>query len=87
MAAAVYILGALTSLVCAVLLLRGYLASRARLLLWSGICFVWFAANNLLLYVDLEIVRDVDLLSLARSGTALIGALTLLVGLIWEESR
>lgn len=86
MAAAVYTLCALTSLVCAALLLRGYLASRTRLLLWSGICFVWFAANNVLLFVDLEIVRNVDL-SLARSGTALVGALTLLVALIWEESR
>lgn len=87
MAAAVYVLCALTSLVCAAMLLRGYRSSRTRLLLWSGICFLWFAANNVLLFVDLEIIRDVDLLSLARSATALVGALTLLVGLIWEESR
>lgn len=86
MAAAVYVLSALTSLLCAVLLLRAYAAGRARLLLWSGVCFLWFAANNVLLFVDLELVPDTDL-SLARSGTALVGALTLLVGLIWEDSR
>lgn len=86
MAAAVYVLCALTSLVCAVLLLRGYAASRSRLLLWSGICFAWFAVNNALLFVDLEVIPDVDL-SLARSGTAFVGALTLLVALIWEETR
>ena len=34
MATLVYALCALTSLACAVLLLRGYLSSRARLLLW-----------------------------------------------------
>lgn len=86
MAAAVYILCALTSLGCAVLLLRGYAASRSRLLLWSGVCFVWFTVNNVLLFVDREVIQDVDL-SLARSGTAFVGALTLLVALVWEETR
>ena len=84
MAAAVYVLCALTSLLCAVLLLRGWLRSRSRLLLWSGICFLWFTANNVLLFVDLEIVPDVDL-SVARSGTAFVGAATLLLALVWES--
>ena len=39
MATLVYALCALTSLACAVLLLRGYASSRVRLLLWSGLCF------------------------------------------------
>ena len=39
-ARAVYVLCALTSLGCAVLLVRGYLESRARLLLWSSVSFV-----------------------------------------------
>ena len=39
MGPAVYILGALTSLLCSVLLLRGYASGRKRLLLWSGLCF------------------------------------------------
>ena len=86
MAALVYILCAVTSLVCAVLLLRAYAASRARLLFWSGVCFVWFTLNNVMLFVDLELVPDTDL-SLARSGTAFVGAVTLLAALVWEESR
>lgn len=86
MAAAIYVLAAVTSLGCAILLLRGYAVSRSRLLFWSGVCFLWFTANNVLLFIDLELVRDVDL-SIARSGTAFVGALTLLVALIWEEAR
>lgn len=85
-AAAVYLLCALTSLVCAVLLLRAFGRSRSRLLLWSGLCFVWFTLNNILLFVNLELVPETDL-SLARSGTAFVGALTLLAALVWEDSR
>lgn len=85
-AAAVYLLCAATSLVCAVLLLRAFASSRVRLLLWSGVCFAWFTVNNILLFVDLEVVPDTDL-SLARSGTAFVGALTLLAALVWEETR
>src|SRR5687768_15005472 len=36
----VYILGALTTLLCAFLLLRGFVQGREKLLLWSGLCFV-----------------------------------------------
>lgn len=86
MAAAIYALCAVTSLGSAVLLLRGYAVSRSRLLFWSGVCFLWFTANNVLLFIDLELVQDIDL-SIARSGTAFVGALTLLVALIWEETR
>lgn len=85
-AGGVYLMCAATSLVCAVLLLRAFVAGRSRLLLWSGVCFAWFTANNVLLFVDLEVIPDTDL-SLARSGTAFVGALTLLAALIWEESR
>lgn len=84
MAGAVYVLCALTSLACAGLLLRAFVRSRSRLLLWSGVCFLWFAANNVLLFVDLEIVPDVDL-GLARSATTFVGAATLLLALISEE--
>ena len=40
MGPAVYILGTLTSLCCATLLLRGYSRVKKKLLLWSGLCFV-----------------------------------------------
>ena len=56
MAEVVYILCALTSLACAVLLIRGYRRSRSRLLLWSCLGFVALAANNVLLFVDLVVV-------------------------------
>ena len=52
MATIVYILCALTSSLCAVLLLRRYARSRLRLLLWSGLCFIGLALNALLLIVD-----------------------------------
>jgi hypothetical protein len=80
----VYILCAVTSLLCAVLLLRGYKASRSRLLFWSGLCFVGLALNNILLFVDLSILsQEVDI-SLIRSLPALFGVGLLLYGLIWE---
>lgn len=83
MATLVYSLCALTSLACAVLLLRGYAASRARLLLWSGLCFTGLAANNVLLLIDKRLVPTVDL-SLWRSLPALAGVALLLYGLVWE---
>lgn len=83
MATLVYALCALTSLACAVLLLRGYRASRARLLLWSGLCFAGLAANNVLLLIDKRVVPSVDL-SLWRSLPALAGVALLLYGLVWE---
>jgi hypothetical protein len=83
MATLVYSLCALTSLACAVLLLRGYRASRARLLLWSGLCFAGLAANNVLLLIDKRLVPSMDL-SLWRSLPALAGVALLLYGLVWE---
>lgn len=83
MAEAVYILCALTSLACAVLLMRGYSRSRTRLLLWSGLCFVWLAVSNVLLFLDLVIFPEGDL-AVWRSASALVGIGTLLYGLIWD---
>jgi hypothetical protein len=78
----VYLLCALTSLACAVLLLRAYRTNRVRLLLWSGLCFACFALNNLLLAVDAQVIeRD---LSAIRSLPSLLGIALLLYGLVWE---
>ncbi|HXT15936.1 MAG TPA: DUF5985 family protein [Gemmatimonadaceae bacterium] len=82
-ARAIYILCALTSLACAVLLLRGFVRSRARLLLWSGLCFTFLCLNNVLLYVDVEVMTQVDL-SLLRTIPVVIALGLLLYGLIWE---
>ena len=79
----VYVLCAVTSGLCAVLLLRGYAKSRARLLFWSGLCFAGLALNNLLLVIDVRVVPELDL-SLWRTIPALIGVSLLVYGLVWE---
>jgi hypothetical protein len=79
----VYALCALTSTACAVLLLRGYLRSRFRLLLWSGLCFAGLALNNVILFVDKQVVPDVDL-SVWRSLPAVAGIALLLYGFVWD---
>jgi hypothetical protein len=84
MAEAVYILCAATSLACAVLLLRAFGRSRARFLLWSGLCFALLAVNNVLLYFDLAVFRDEVDLRVLRHASALAGMLLLLFGLIWD---
>jgi len=86
MAEAVYLLCALTSLVCAVLLLRGYRASRTPLLFWSCLCFVGLAVNNVLLFVDLVIVPDYNLRVL-RAATALTSLVLLIYDLVVAEAK
>lgn len=90
MAETVYILCALTSIACAVMLVRGYIRSRARFLLWSSACFVGLAANNLLLLVDKVVFPNDDLALLGisymmwRTIAAVLGLGVLLFGLIWD---
>ena len=89
MAEAVYILCAVTSLACAFLLLRGYGRSRARFLLWSSLCFMGLAVNNVLLFLDLVVLPNVRGLmgvdfALWRTAAALAGLCLLLYGLIWD---
>ncbi|RKH15213.1 hypothetical protein D7V97_00955 [Corallococcus sp. CA053C] len=85
MAEAVYLLCALTSVTCAVLLLRAWRRTRMKLLLYSGLCFSIFTVNNVLLFVDLVLIPDQDL-SLARTLTSLVASGVLLFGLIWDVS-
>ena len=84
MANVVYSLCALTSIVCAALLIQGFLRTRSRLLLWSSLCFVGLVVNNLLLVVDRIFVPDVDLYTM-RSFSALVALSLLVYGLIWES--
>lgn len=85
MAEVVYVLGALTTLLCAVMLLRGYRSGRRRLLLWSGLCFVGLTLSNVLLFVDLVLFpTDVSLYPW-RLGTAALAMLFLLFGLVFES--
>lgn len=84
MASLVYLLCAITSLICASLLLRSYLANRTPLLFWSSLCFAGLALNNILLLIDLLIVPTIDL-SLYRALCALMAVLVLVFGLIWDR--
>jgi len=84
-AEAVYILCALTSIACAVLLFRGYRANRTRLLFWASLCFVFLAINNVVLYFDLVVLPpEVDLFWY-RNSAAVAGMLVLVFGLAWES--
>jgi hypothetical protein len=86
MAEAVYILCSLTSLACTVLLLRSYLRQRhVKLLLWSGLCFLGLTISNILLFVDLAVLPQIDL-SIWRSLVTLLSLVVLIYGLIWDAS-
>ena len=76
-------LAVLTSVACTIFLLRAYTASGLRLLLWSGLCFVFLSINNLLLFLDVVVYPDVDLRPY-RLLSALVGLAFLLYGFIWE---
>jgi hypothetical protein len=83
MAAAVYVLCALTSFACAALLLQGYGHRHVRLLLWSGLGFVGFALGNAMLVADLLIFPERDL-QLWRNLPTLAGVIVLVYGLVWD---
>jgi hypothetical protein len=76
-------LAMLTSAACMWLLFRAYAASRVRLLLWSGLCFVFLTLNNVLLFCDVVLFPELDLRPL-RVACALLGVCFLLYGFIWE---
>jgi hypothetical protein len=83
MATAIYTLISLTALLCTFLLLRAYLRSRYRLLLWSGLCFAGLTLNNILLVLDKIVLPTVDL-SAWRTAVALAAMAVLLYGMIWD---
>lgn len=80
----VYILSAATALFCFVMLVRGYLRTRVRLIFWTSWCFAGLSLNALLVIVD-HFTPDRDL-SAIRALPALIGALALVYGLIRENT-
>jgi hypothetical protein len=84
MAETVYILCALASVTFAALLIRKYRQAKERLLLWTSLCFIGLALNNILLYVDLIVVEELDLAAW-RGGVALGAMALLLYGLVWES--
>jgi hypothetical protein len=80
----VYLLCVATCLLCAVLLLRGYRETKVRLLFWSGLCFMGLMLDNVMLYVDVVVVPDVNL-AVWRKLPGLLATLLLVFGLIWES--
>ena len=84
MALIVYLLCAIASLVCALLLTRGYRATRMPLLFWGAVCFFILVATNSLLFLDLIIFPGIDL-SGWRSAITLVAFTVFLYGLIFES--
>ena len=83
MADFIYLLCALTALLCSGLLMQAYVRSKYRLLLWGGLCFGCLTLNNIILIVDKMILAGVDL-SLPRLATGLMAITVLLYGLVWD---
>lgn len=82
----VYLLCTVTSLACALLLLRSYARTHVRLLLWSAVCFVGLFVNNLMVLIDLDqiVFSSVTDLAVWRLLPALVGLAALCYGLITE---
>jgi hypothetical protein len=83
---AVNVLGTLTVGLCAVLLLRGYVRARQRMLLWCGLCFAGLTVSNALLIVDQFLMPDVNLYP-HRLLVAAVSMLAMLYGLIFESEQ
>lgn len=85
MAEIVYLLSFLLSVLCAVLLFRKYKSTKSNLLFWTGISFLLISLNNLILFVDLVILAEVDFGgNILRVLSGAMGGCVLLFGLIWE---
>jgi len=79
-----FLLAALTSIGCMVLLFRGYARSGLRLLLWSALCFIFLSINNVMLFVDTIIFPQLVDLRPIRLSMALAGIACLLYAFVWE---
>jgi hypothetical protein len=79
-----FLLAALTSVGCTWLLWRGYARSGVRLLLWTGVCFVFLSISNVLLFFDTIVLPTQVDLRIFRLTAALAGIACLLYAFIWE---
>lgn len=82
----IYLLCFLTSILCAMLLLRGFQRSQVPLLLWSGLCFGFLSLNNLAVLVDLLTGPEMDL-QIWRHLASFAAVVVLLVGLVWKSEE
>ncbi len=82
---AVFIICALMSILCLILLTRGYLTTGKRILLWSSLCFGFLALNNIFICIDMLVLPTVDLSGpLIRNILSAIAGTFMLIGLILE---
>lgn len=79
----VYTLCFVTSSLCAWLLTRSYRRSRSRMLLWSAACFIFLAANNFVVIIDMMFVGSVDL-RFYRLLFSAAAVSVLLFGFVWD---
>lgn len=79
----VYLFCFITCAICAGLLVRSWMSTRARLLAWSAAAFVFFAINNFFVFADMVLAPDINLIGF-RHAAALAGITTLIIGFIWE---
>lgn len=84
MTIAIFALSAITALLCCLLLLRGYMRNRVRLLFWAGVCFFALALENVVLIINEYTTAD---LTVFRLLVPLVGLLALLYGLLWEADN
>lgn len=85
MAELVYVICTVAAMGCAVMLYRSYRRNPVRLLLWTMLCFVGLALNNVLLVVDRVLTPESINLSVPRAAVALLSGMLLLYGLIWDS--
>ena len=83
LASVIYALCLITSALCAYLLFRAYRRNRTNLLIWSALCFILLALNNLVVLIDVYVFLELDLTPL-RLVTSLLAVGVLLYGFIWE---
>lgn len=84
MGAVIYLLCSATAFICGLLLLLSYRRTSARLLLWSGLCFVGLTLANLMVLIDLLTGPDMDFYTW-RNVVSLSSMGLLLYGLIWDS--
>ena len=85
MSGIIYALCAITSILCALLLFRGWLTTRARLLFWSALCFAGLGLTNVMLVLDELVLTDAHHLIEARLWVSLGALLLMLYGLILAD--
>jgi hypothetical protein len=81
--------GAVTALVCLVLLYRHYWRTGVRLLWWSSLCFLALAVENAVLFFDKNPnfvipLQDTSVVVVIRQSIASLGIACLIYSLVWE---